>query len=166
MHLSKNFTLAEMTRSYVAQRAHPRIDNSLNPDDIDKANSAVANLKKLCTEVLQPLRDHFGTPTLVSSGYRCEALNRAVNGSAKSYHMSGLAADIEQVGVSNLELAHYIRDNLPFEQLILEYWDPDIPNSGWVHVAANFKGSEQRGEVLTKSHNIYMRKLPDLEGNM
>jgi hypothetical protein len=124
MNLSKNFTLAEMTKSQEALRRG--IDNTPDPF-IQK------NLQLLCENVLQPIRDHFG-PVNVSSGYRSKALNDAVNGSKVSDHMAGCAADIE-VSVSNLELAKWIAENLSFTQLILEFYSTTDPRAGWVHVS-------------------------------
>lgn len=85
MLLSKNFSLAELTKSATATRKG--IDNT--PDA-----KITERLRRLATEVLQPLRDAFGEPIVVSSGYRCPALNKAVGGSATSQHMQGTAADI------------------------------------------------------------------------
>lgn len=125
MFLSKNFTLHEFTRSQTATRRG--IDNTMTPVLID-------NAKALCENVLQPIRYEFG-PVLISSGYRSQELNTVIRGSRRSQHMKGEAADIEITGVSNKVLAEWIRDNLEFDQLILEFHDDDVFNSGWVHVS-------------------------------
>jgi len=125
MNLSTNFTDKELTRSDTALRLG--IDNT--PDA-----QTLKNLKLLCEKVLQPVRDHFGTVT-VNSGFRSGATNVATGGSKTSDHCLGRAADIEVPGVPNTELAQWIMDNLEYTQLILEFYTPGIPDSGWVHVS-------------------------------
>ena len=85
MNLTKNFTLDEMVRSTTA--IQKKIDNT-------PSNEVIANLKFLCEQVLQPIRDITGRPLRVNSGYRSEALNNAVNGSKTSDHRFGYAADV------------------------------------------------------------------------
>jgi hypothetical protein len=133
MQLSKNFTLTELTKTQVRQ-----FDNIPN-------ESEIANLKLLSEMVLQPIRDLFGAVT-VNSGYRSVAVNSAVGGSPTSDHTKGQAADIEVIGKPNRELAEWIKANLRFTQIILEF--PGIePNEGWVHVSYNPK--ELKQQVLT-----------------
>jgi zinc D-Ala-D-Ala carboxypeptidase len=126
MNLSKNFTLRELTKSETAARHG--LGNTPPPD-------AVANLKVLAEKVLQPIRDHFGRPVTVNSGYRSPEVNTQVGGSRTSDHCFGRAADIEISGVPNYELAKWISDNLKYKQLILEFYTPGVPDSGWVHVS-------------------------------
>ncbi len=129
MQLSKNFSLKELTRSDVATRKGlTNIPNS----------SATINLEVLAISILQPVRDKFGS-VKVLSGYRSPEVNREVGGSKTSDHMEGSAADIEVPGISNYEVAKWIRDNLDFRQLILEFYTPGDPNSGWVHVSHGTK---------------------------
>lgn len=129
MQLSKNFSLKELTRSDVATRKGlTNIPNS----------SATTNLEVLALTILQPLRDHFGAVKILS-GYRSPEVNKEVGGSPTSDHMEGSAADLEVAGVSNYEVAKWIRDNLSFRQLILEFYKPGDPNSGWVHVSHGTK---------------------------
>lgn len=128
MQLSKNFTLAEMTKSQTAIRNG--IDNTPGPTEI-------ANLQKLAVNVLQPIRDHYNRAVMVTSGFRSMSINSLIGGSANSDHSRGMAADIEIPGLDNKELALWIRDNLKFSQLILEFYVDDDPDSGWVHVAYN-----------------------------
>lgn len=135
MKLSANFSLAEMVKSQTALRKG--IDNT--PD-----SSAIENMDKLCTAILQPVRDHFGIPFTPSSAYRCAELSIAVGSSIKSQHCKGQAADFEVPGISNMELAEWIKDNLEFDQLILECYTGG--NSGWVHCSYVH---EPRKEVLT-----------------
>ena len=124
MKLTKNFSLNELTKSQTAERKG--IDNTPNPEH-------QRNLKSLCARILQPIRDHFGKVVSVSSGYRSEALCIAIGSKITSQHAKGQAADFEIYGLSNQELANWIRENLDYDQLILEYWKKEDPNSGWVH---------------------------------
>jgi len=126
MNLSANFTLKELTRSDTADRLD--IDNQPNEEQIE-------SLRLLCENILQPVRDHFGKPVKISSGFRCSALNQATGGSSNSDHCKGQAADIEIDGLPNPELAQWIMDNLDYTQLILEFYTQGQPNSGWVHIS-------------------------------
>ena len=128
MNLTKNFTFAEMTKSETALR----FNMGNHPGDTE-----LENLKILCEKVLQPVRDHYGKGVKVNSGYRHPLVNAKVGGSPRSDHCKGMAADIEIPGVANADLAEWIRDNLKFTQLILEFYTPGIPDSGWVHVSYN-----------------------------
>lgn len=143
MQLSTHFSLAEMTASETAKR----IGDPNQPDP-----ATLARMQALCAHVLEPVRQHFGRPVRVNSGYRSLRVNRAVGSGGGSQHRKGEAADIEIPGVSNIELARWIRDNLDFDQLILEAYRPGQPNSGWVHVSwrtENRRGKGGKGGVLT-----------------
>ena len=136
VQLTPNFSLAEMVKSETALRHG--LDNT--PGDTE-----IANLKLLCEKVLQPVRNHYGKGVKVNSGFRHPEVNAAVGGSKTSDHCRGQAADIEIPGVPNAELAQWIMDNLDYTQLILEFYTPGIPDSGWVHVSydsANLKNQE------------------------
>jgi len=124
MKLSENFSLLELTKSQTATRKG--IDNAPSPEHQE-------NLKLLCAHILQPVRDRFERVVSVSSGYRSEALCIAIGSKITSQHAKGQAADFEIYGLSNQELANWIRENLDYDQLILEYWKKEDPNSGWVH---------------------------------
>jgi len=137
MRLSKNFTLKEFTKSQTAERRG--IDNTPNDEHLENAEFLFGN-------VVQKVRDHFG-PTTINSGYRGPELNEAVGGSSKSQHCHGQAADIEVPGVSNYEVAKWITENCDFDQVILEFYTPGIPDSGWVHVSYNKEGN--RKSILT-----------------
>ena len=140
MKLSKNFTLAEFTKSQTAERKG--LDN--NPTD-----EHLVRAKLLFENVVQKVRENFG-PTVINSGYRGAELNAAVGGSTKSQHCKGQAADIEVPGVANAEVAQWIVGNCDFDQLILEFYTPGIPDSGWVHVS--YVGPEEnRKSILTAS---------------
>jgi hypothetical protein len=141
MNLSANFTLKELTKSDTATRLG--LDNT--PDD-----EALENLKTLCEKVLQPVREQFGKSVTVNSGYRSPESNAAVGGSKTSDHCKGQAADIEIVGVANADLAQWIMDNLEYTQLILEFYTPGIPDSGWVHVSYDPNNLKKQELTATK----------------
>lgn len=130
--LSPHFTLEELIRSDTAVRMG--IDNT--PTDQHKRF-----LILLCEKVLEPIRAHFNKPVRINSGYRSLALNMVVNPMTTtinrvSKHCYGQAADIEIDGIPNYDLAVWVRDNIPaFHQVILEFYTPGQPNSGWVHVS-------------------------------
>ena len=132
MKLSKNFSLAEFTKSQTAERKG--LDNTPKGEHLEAA-------KILFEKVVQPVRDHFG-PTVINSGYRGPELNEAVGGSSRSQHCKGQAADIE--------VAQWIVDNCDFDQLILEFYTPGIPDSGWVHVSY-VSEEDNRKSILTAS---------------
>ena len=140
MKLSKNFTLSELTKSQTAVRKNIKNEPS---------TAHVENLIHLAETVLQPIRDHFGKPVVISSGYRSPELCEAIGSSSKSQHARGEAADFEIMGVDNMQLAMWISKNTDFDQLILEFYEPGDPNSGWVHCSAVREGS--RGQVLKAS---------------
>ena len=135
MELSKSFTLNELTKSQEATRLG--IDNIPNEEHIE-------NLKILCEKILQPLRDYYGMPVSVSSGYRSVTLCEAVGSSAKSQHTKGQAADFEIFGVANKDVADFITQNLEYDQCILEFWNENEPNSGWVHCSFNKDGNRKQ----------------------
>lgn len=124
MNLTKNFNLEELTYSSTA--ASRKIDNT--PTDAVKAN-----LKALCENILQPLRDAFGKSIVLNSGYRSPKVNSLVGGSKTSQHMTGEAADIRCNNKETREwIFNYIKKNLPFDQLILEH---NSSGTYWVHVS-------------------------------
>ena len=121
MLLSKNFSLLELTKSQTAERRG--IDNKPTAEHIE-------NMVALCENILQPVRDQYGS-FIVSSGYRCPELCIAIGSSKDSQHAKGQAADFEVAGVSNYKLASWIEENLEFDQLILECFTGG--NTGWIH---------------------------------
>ena len=137
MRLSTNFSLQEFIKSQTATRQG--LDNTPNEEHL-------ASAKVLFENVVQKVRDHFGV-TVINSGYRGPALNEAVGGSTKSQHCKGEAVDIECPGTPNYDVANWIKENLEFDQLILEFYTPGIPDSGWVHVS--YKSEGNRKHVLT-----------------
>jgi hypothetical protein len=136
--LSPNFSLAEMIKSETALRHD--LDNT-------PGEAEVANLRKLAENVLQPVRNHYGKGVKVNSGYRAPDVNAAVGGSRTSDHCKGQAADIEIPGVANADLAQWVVDNCDFRQVILEFYTPGIPDSGWVHVS--YVEGDNKKQVLT-----------------
>lgn len=123
------------------------IDNEPTPGDL-------YNLSQLCDNILQPVREHFGKPVTVSSGYRSVALCEAIGSSAKSQHAKGEAADFEIMGIDNKEVAVWIRDNLDFDQLILEFYKDGEPSSGWIHCSYS---DNNRGSVLKYDGKNYTK---------
>ncbi len=81
----------------------------------------------------QPVREHYGKPFTPLSWFRCVDLCKAIGSSATSQHAKGQAADFEVPGVANIDLARWIDANLKYDQLILEFWDPNDPSAGWIH---------------------------------
>ena len=144
MKLSKNLSLVEFTRSQTAKRRG--IDNTPTDDHLEAA-------KKLAENIFQPIREHFGKPIFITSGYRSEALNKAIGGSTTSQHSKGEAIDIDMDGhgkPTNTEVFYYIKENLDFDQLIWEFGDDENPD--WVHVSFKAIG-EQRNQILQAKRN-------------
>lgn len=129
----KYFTVAEFVRSETADRL--AIDNRL-PKEL------LPNVQALISNVLDPLREAYGKPITINSGYRSQALNKAVKGSATSDHMKGCAADITGGSPKeNKRLFYLIQElGLPFKQLI------DEKNFAWVHVS--YQEGANRGQIL------------------
>ena len=139
MKLSKFVSLAEVIRSDTAKRKG--IDNSPTAEHLE-------NLKVISGEVFDKVREYFGVPLFISSGYRSAALNKAIGGSATSDHNLGRALDLDQDGhgngVTNADVFNYIKSNLDFDQLIWEFGTDKNPD--WVHVG--YRKGENRKQVL------------------
>jgi len=144
MKLSANFNLSELTKSQTAERRG--IPNNPSPGQID-------NLKELCMNVLQPIRSNFDKPVIVSSGYRSAEVCVAIGSSITSQHTEGKAADIEVPGIDNKELAEWIRHNLEYDQLILEFYKDGEPDSGWVHVSYDSDNNRKQNLRAYKDDN-------------
>ena len=145
--VSKNFVFFELTKSETAERH--AIDNAFS--GATTAQAAVY----LCRNVLQAVRDAFGSYS-PNSVYRSQALERALKKKrkpwvSKSQHAKGQACDIEIPGMSNIELAQWVTENLEFDQVILECFNAAKgPNSGWVHVSLKPPGkSTNRRQILS-----------------
>ena len=144
--ISKHLTLEELTYSATAIKLG--IVNAPTPIQIE-------NLKTLALKVFEPVREHFGVPIHISSGYRIMNLNQALNGSITSQHCSGEAIDIDMKGdkVTNAQIFHWIKDNLKYDQLIWEFGDKKNPD--WVHVSycsENRKQTLRAVKVNGKTH--------------
>ena len=152
MKLTANFSLEELTKSDTGLRLG--LDNEPNDEQL-------ANLVALCECVLQPVRDHFGKGVKVNSGLRTLAVNRAIGSKDTSDHTKGMAADIEIPGVANAELAQWIVNNLEFRQVILEFYTPGIPDSGWVHVSYNPADNQKQVQTATRQNGktVYLNGL-------
>jgi hypothetical protein len=140
MQLSNNLSLAEVMRSETAKRKG--ISNM-------PTKAHIENFKLLAEKVFEPIREHFGAPIHISSGYRSAALNKAVGGSSSSQHCSGEAIDIDMDGsahgITNKMVFDYIKDNIQFDQLIWEFGTDKNPD--WVHVSYESTG-KQRKQIL------------------
>ena len=139
----KYFSISELTKSATATRLG--IDNT--PDAVVRYN-----LIALIENILDPLREAWGAPIIVTSGYRCERLNKAVGGATNSQHKKGEAADIRTLSDSRADnmrlLRLLLRMKLPFDQVICEY--PDAQGRpDWIHVS--FSRKKNRGSKLTAS---------------
>ena len=136
MKLTSNFSLSELTKSQTAERHG--ISNMPTEEHIE-------NLKLLCENVLQPVRDEFG-PVMISSGYRSENLSEKIGSSRKSQHCRGQAADFECHGHDNMEVFNWIVDNTEFDQGILEFYKEGEPTSGWIH--CSYSSENNRNQWL------------------
>lgn len=126
IQLSPHFKLSEFVKSSTAKARG--IDNT-------PSQSHISNIQYLCLHILEPLRMHFNTPIIISSGYRCPLLNHAVGGVNSSNHLTGCAADLR---IPSIDVGRqwflWIMDNCKFDELI---WEHSTPNSKdyWIHVA-------------------------------
>ena len=128
MNLSKNFTLEELTKSVTGQKYN--IDNT--PDA-----ECLSNLKNLCDNILQPIRDEWKQPIIVTSGYRCPLLNKRVGGAKNSDHMYGAAADIKTNSRQNTRLLFNLIIKLIQKQKIICRQLIDEHNYSWIHISIN-----------------------------
>jgi len=141
--ISKFISYRESVKSdYAKQKG---IANKPSEDDI-------ANMVLLAENVFEPLREWVGEPIKVNSMFRSEELNSALKGSKTSSHLKGQAVDITSLGgKSNLEMFHYIKDNLDFDQLIWEFGvEPK-----WLHVSYVSEKENRKQVLVTKRKNKY-----------
>jgi len=153
MQLSKHFKLEEFTKSMTATRKG--IDNTPGAGEIK-------NLENLCYEILEPLRAKFDKPITITSGYRSPSLSEAIGSKSTSQHCKGMASDLEIFGIPNIQVAHWLQNNVDFDQLILEFYSPDDPAAGWVHISYNEKGANRK-QVLTYDGKKFDNGLPDMK---
>lgn len=131
MKLTQNFTLNELTYSVTA---------NVNKIDNRPSVQVVANLKAICENVLQPLRDNLGVPVIVSSGFRCAELNKKVGSRPNSQHLTGQAVDFVVPQKDLKDVYNYIKHNLPYDQLLYEY----NPLDKWIHVSYRTDGHNRK----------------------
>ena len=134
MKISPNLTLAEVSKSNTAIKLG--IDNEPKGEHLN-------NMIHTANAIFQPMREHFGKPIFVSSGYRSPELNKAIGGAATSQHCKGEALDLDNDAVeypTNKDIFNYIKNHLDFDQLIWEF------DGAWVHVSYN--KDKNRKQVL------------------
>ena len=138
MQITEHFTVEEFERSSTAD--HLGIDNRV-------PEALLPNLKALCEEVLEPLRAFAGKPIVISSGYRCPALNNAVGGVPQSQHLRGEAADLHLPSIAEGRAwFRWLMDNTTFDQLI---WEHDRHGSHWIHVSCKADTGRNRNRVVS-----------------
>lgn len=145
--LTTHFSLSEMCRSATAERLS--LDNT-------PTQEAIENLTYLCTNLLEPLREHLGVPLVINSAYRCPSLNVAVNGSTSSFHLYGCAADVRFTNADSAQhplasIFRYVYNYLPFTEMIAENITPGGA-VGWVHLALQ-RGREDEKALKYKLLN-------------
>jgi len=140
--ISKHISYKEAVGSNYAKQKG--IKNKPNEEQVE-------NMKLLSEEVFEPLREWVDAPIKVNSMFRSLELNTALKGSKTSSHMKGEAMDITSMGgKSNLEMFHYIKDNLCFDQLIWEFG----AEPKWLHVSYN-KDNNRQQVLVTKKRGVY-----------
>lgn len=144
MNLTENISLKELTKSETATRFG--ISN-------EPTEEIINNLQKLATNILQPVRDNFGKPLIITSGYRSPEVCLKVGSTITSQHTKGQAADFEIGGMANKDLSDWIHQNLDYDQLILEFWKPEEPNSGWVHCSYKGEGLNRKQYLRAITEN-------------
>ena len=146
MKLSAHLDLSEVTRSDSAKRNG--ISNMPTPEHIE-------NFKLLAEKVFEPIREHFGVPIRISSGYRSKELNDKTKGASKtSDHCFGRAIDIDNDGTSitNKQIFNFIKDNLKYKQLIFEFGTDENP--AWVHVSYDPNNLKNETLKAIKVNNV------------
>jgi len=135
--ISENISYKEAVRSETAKRLG--ISNKPKKEHIE-------NMELIAEKIFQPLRKWVDHPIRINSFYRSEELNSRIGGAISSAHKEGLAIDLDSLGgKTNLEMFHYIKDNLDFDILINEYPN-DEGEPKWIHVSWNKK--KNRKQVL------------------
>jgi hypothetical protein len=141
--ISKNISYKEATHSNYAKQYG--ISNKPTPEHIE-------NMQVLAEKVFEPLREWVGNPIRVNSMFRSEKLNTALRGSHTSSHLQGKAMDITSIdGKTNLEMFHYIKDNLDFDQLIWEYGT----EPKWLHVSYENEKDNRKQVLVIKKRGVY-----------
>ncbi len=162
MKLSENFTLKELT--YTNPEIFKRFGLKNEPNE-----EVIVSLKNLVVNVLQPLRNHFKVPIIISSGYRSPEYNKVIGGAHGSQHTKGEAVDIDMDGminqlnikykiVTNKEIFDYIIKNLPFDQIIWEFGTNQNPD--WVHVSYNKENRKIVTRAIRKNGKVQYQIMP------
>lgn len=148
--IGKYFAIREFTKSNTAEAQG--FENKPTPGHM-------SNIAQLCMHVLIPIREHYGKPIEITSGYRGEELNEFIGGVDDSQHCTGQAADFVVQGVDNAEVCEFIKKKygIWYDQLILENYERKVMNAGWIHISflygdkedAHYRGAN-RCEILTK----------------
>jgi len=153
MKISKYFTLEEFTRSDTAKKLG--IDNTPSPEHVQ-------NLSEMCINLLDPIREAWGGPLIVTSGYRGFYLNKAVKGSTTSAHCYGLAGDIIPANGEIQRFKEFVpaflkQSNLPYDQWINE---KNLQGKEWGHIGyKDRKGRQRKQNLITKDGKNY-KPLP------
>jgi zinc D-Ala-D-Ala carboxypeptidase len=137
MKLTNNFSLQELTSSETAVRRG--INNTPSPE-------VILNLKALCENVLQPLRDWYGKPITITSGYRSPELNKAIKGAKNSDHMRGQAVDFVLPKEDYARVFDWLRKNVIFDQIIDEF------GFSWIHISFNTKSNRKQALKAVKQN--------------
>jgi len=148
--ISKHLTLEELCHSETAIKLGiVNVPNQLQTE----------NLKTLALKVFEPVREHFGVPIHISSGYRIMNLNQAIKGSITSQHCKGEAIDIDMKGdkVTNAQIFHWIKDNLKYDQLIWEFGDKKNPD--WIHVSYTKENRQQTLRAVKLNGKTHYEKF-------
>lgn len=136
MKLSNRVTLDDLVYSETALKHG--IDNT--PKNLE----VIENLKALCVNVLEPVFEHFGGQPDITSGYRCRELNRRLGSSDTSQHCIGEAVDFGIIDTDIRDIAHWVDQNLEYDHLIIEKFNPDDLNKGWIHVSFKRSGDNRK----------------------
>ena len=151
MKLSEHLELSEVIRSESAKRRG--ISNMPTEEHIK-------NLKSIAENIFEPIRANFRQPIRISSGYRSQSLNAAIGGATRSQHSTGEALDIDMDGtaLSNKEIFNFIKERLPFDQLIWEFGNEQNPD--WVHVSYSSTGSQRKQVLRAIKENGKTKYIP------
>jgi len=141
--ISKHISYKESTHSNYAQQYN--IANKPKAEHIE-------NMELVAEKIFEPLREWVGNPIKVNSFFRSKELNKGIKGSSVSAHLNGQAMDITSLGgKTNLEMFHWIKDNLDFDQLIWEFGS----EPKWLHVSYKNEKENRKQILVTKKPGIY-----------
>jgi len=145
--ISENISYKEAVRSETAKRLG--ISNKPKKEHIE-------NMELIAEKIFQPLREWVDHPIRINSFYRSEELNSRIGGAVSSAHKDGLAIDLDSLGgKTNLEMLHYIKDNLEFDVLINEYPNEE-GEPKWIHVSWNKKKNRKQVLEIKRKGKYYL----------